>query len=157
MNEKPNHFMSKLKELEITLYPPPLPGGTYDSVNIRNHVAFVAIQFPIRADQYLYVGRLGNKLSSKEGYQAAQLAAKNILSQIHQYVGFEKVAGLNHLDIYYQAHEDWDEGPFVADGASELFLKVLEEKGRHTRSIFGVHKLPRNFCVGITASFSLIS
>lgn len=144
-------------ELDITLYAPPLPGGAYDSVNVRNNNAFVAIQFPIQADQPLYIGRLGSKLSSKEGYEAAQLAARNVLSQIRQYVGFERIAGLNHLDIYYQAHEEWDEGPYVADGASELFLNVLKEKGRHSRSIFGVHKLPRNFCVGITASFSLAS
>jgi hypothetical protein len=34
-------------------------------------------------------------------------------------------------------------------------VKILEDKGQHSRAIFGVEKLPRNFSVGLTASFTL--
>lgn len=77
------------------------------------------------------------------------------MAQVDNKIGFEKIVGLNQIDAYFQSGEDWDESPIVVNGASELFVKVLEEKGTHSRAIFGVEKLPRNFCVGLTASFTL--
>ncbi len=150
------NIITLLAPYEQHLQHPPKPGGSYVSVNVRNKVAYVAIQFPIRNDEYLYTGRLGDTVSTEEGYIAAAMCAANVLAQIHNYVGFDKVAGLNHADIYYQAHDSWDDGPVIANGASDLFVKVLGDKGIHTRAIFGVDKLPRNFCVGITCSFSLL-
>jgi enamine deaminase RidA (YjgF/YER057c/UK114 family) len=150
-----HNIYSLLNELAIRLPEPPKPGGSYVSVNVRGSTAYVAIQFPIENNQYLFTGRLGKDLSTEAGYQAARLAAINVLAQIETYVGFENLAGLNHVDIYYQADEVWDDGPVVANGASDLFVKVLGPLGTHTRAIFGVHRLPRNFSVGLTASFSL--
>jgi len=134
---------------------PPSPGGAYVSVNVRNETAFVAIQFPIKGDQFLYQGRLGEDLSTEEGYLAAQLCAANVMAQLKKYVGLEKVMGLNHLDVYYQQASGWDDAPLVADGASQLFLKVLGEKGQHSRALIGAQSLPRNFCVGVVSSFAL--
>lgn len=85
-----------------------------------------------------------------------QLCALNVMAHIHQKIGFENVMGLNHIDAYYQSGENWDDAPMVVDGASDLFVKVLGEKGTHSRAIFGVDKLPRNFCVGLTCSFTLL-
>jgi hypothetical protein len=148
---------AKLKELNLSLPPVAPPGGSYTSVNVRSNTAYVAIQFPILGDDYQYLGRYGWELSTEDGYQAAQLAALNILAQVEHYVGFVKVEGLNHLDIYYQCAVGWDEAPMVADGASELFVKVLGDRGTHTRGIYGVDNLARNFSVGITSSFTLLT
>lgn len=79
----------------------------------------------------------------------------NVLAQIDNKLGFEKVVGLNHLDAYFQSGENWDDSPKVVNGASDLFVKILEDRGKHSRAIFGVDKLPRNFCVGLTASFTI--
>ncbi|WP_282163355.1 RidA family protein [Ulvibacterium marinum] len=133
------------------------PGGNYVSVNIRGNIAYVAIQFPIRNEAYLHQGRLGDEISSEQGYAAMELCALNVLAQMDKKVGFDNIIGLNHIDAYFQSSDDWDESPKVVDGASDLFVKVLEEKGKHSRSIFGVHKLPRNFSVGLTASFTIKS
>ncbi len=131
------------------------PGGNYVSVNIRDNIAYVAIQFPIQNDEFLFLGRLGDTLTTEDGYQAMELCALNVLSQIESKVGFEKIVGLNHIDAYFQASGEWDESPKVVNGASDLFVKILEEKGKHSRAIFGVDRLPRNFCVGLTASFTV--
>ena len=84
-----------------------------------------------------------------------ELCALNVLAQVDKNIGFDKVVGLNHIDVYFQSGENWDDSPMVANGASDLFVKVLEEKGKHSRAIFGVQKLPRNFSVGLTATFTL--
>ena len=145
-----------LNEWGLTSDNLPKPGGSYQSVNVRGNIAYVSIQFPILKDNYLFRGKLGKEITSQEGANAARLCAVNVIAQVHKYVGFEKIGGLNHFDFYYQAAEGWDEGPLVADGASDLFVSVLESTGFHTRAIFGVYSLPRNFCVGVTTSFTLI-
>lgn len=133
------------------------PGGSYVSVNIRANIAYVAIQFPILNEEFLYQGRLGNEISTEQGYKAMELCALNVLAQIENKIGFEHIEGLNHIDAYFQSGEQWDDSPIVVNGASDLFVKILEEKGQHSRAIFGVEKLPRNFSVGLTTSFTLKS
>lgn len=145
----------KLKGLGLQLPEVTTPGGNYVSVNIRGNIAYVAIQFPIVNKEYFYQGRLGDTLTTQDGYKATQLCALNVLAQINAKVGFEKVIGLNHIDAYFQAAGEWNEGAAVVNGASDLFVNVLEERGIHSRAIFGVERLPRNFCAGITASFTL--
>lgn len=131
------------------------PGGSYVSVNIRKNVAYIAIQFPILNEEYLFQGRLGTDLTTEDGYKAMELCALNVLAQMDKKVGFEKVIGLNHIDAYFQSAGNWDDSPIVVNGASDLFVKILEDKGEHSRAIFGVDKLPRNFSVGLTASFTI--
>ena len=147
--------IEKLKALNLTLPEVTAPGGNYVSVNIRENVAYLAIQFPIEGKNYRYQGRLGQEISTEQGRKAMELCALNVLAQVDSKIGFDKIKGLNHIDAYYQSEEGWDDAPMIVDGASDLFVEVLGEKGKHARAIFGVHKLPRNFSVGLTASFTL--
>jgi enamine deaminase RidA (YjgF/YER057c/UK114 family) len=144
-----------LKKLHLELPEISTPGGSYVSVNIRENIAYIAIQFPIRNGTHLYRGRLGKELATEAGYDAMKLCALNVLAQIHAKVGFENVVGLNHMDAYYQSSENWDDAPTVVNGASDIFVDVLGDKGAHSRAIFGVDKLPRNFSVGLTTSFTI--
>jgi enamine deaminase RidA (YjgF/YER057c/UK114 family) len=147
--------LEKLKKLNLVLPEVSTPGGNYVSVNIRENIAYLAIQFPIMGKEYLYQGRLGNEISTDDGYKAMELCALNVLAQVNAKIGFDSIIGLNHIDAYFQSEEDWDDSPIVVNGASDLFVKVLEDKGIHSRAIFGVNSLPRNFCVGLTATFTI--
>lgn len=150
------NLISRLAELGLELPELSIPGGSYTSVNVRANIVYVAIQFPIKNGEYLFQGRLGDTVSTQQGYDAMQLCALNMISQIHHKVGFNKVLGLNHIDASFQAFEGWDDSPKVVNGASDLFIKVLGEKGQHSRAIFGVQQLPRDFSVGLTGSFTLL-
>ena len=147
--------LENLDKLGLQLPAVSQPGGNYVSVNVRQNIAYIAIQFPILNSEYLYAGRLGDELTTEEGYKALEICALNVLAQIEKKIGFDRLVGLNHLDIYFQSGADWDDSPKVADGASDFFVNVLEDKGQHSRAIFGVQKLPRNFSVGLTASFTI--
>lgn len=149
-------LIERLKALSLQLPEVSTPGGNYVSVNIRANIAYVAIQFPILNQQFLYQGCLGQDLTTEDGYKALQLAALNVVAQVERNVGLDRIAGLNHLDIYYCATDSWDDGPIVANGASDLFVHLLGDKGIHTRSLFGVQHLPRRFCVGLTATFTTL-
>lgn len=106
-------------------------------------------------NSYLFQGKLGDSLSTEDGILAIQLCALNVLAHIDSKVGFKNLEGLNHFDMYYRASSLWGDAPRVANGASDIFLRVLNKKGNHSRAIFGVHSLPREFSVGITATFSI--
>ncbi|MEP0985618.1 RidA family protein [Ekhidna sp.] len=150
------NIKEKVNALGLELPEVTIPGGNYISVNKRGMIAYVAIQFPISNEEFFYLGRLGENVSTDEGYDAMGLSALNVIAQIESKIGFDKIDGLNHFDAYYQSVEEWDDAPKVVNGASDLFINVLGEKGQHSRAIFGVERLPRNFSVGITASFTLI-
>lgn len=147
--------IDNLKKLKLELPEVSTPGGSYLSVNIRENIAYIAIQFPILNGEFQFQGRLGDEISTEDGYKAMELCALNVLAQVDKKIGFDKVVGLNHIDAYFQSGLDWDDSPTVVNGASDLFVKVLEGKGTHSRAIFGVEKLPRNFSVGLTTSFTL--
>ena len=144
-----------LKKLGLKLPKVSTPGGSYVSVNVRENIAYIAIEFPILNEEFKFQGRLGNEITTEKGYKAMELCALNVLAQVDKKIGFDRIVGINHIDAYFQSGEDWDESPNVVNGASDLFVKVLEEKGKHSRAIFGVEKLPRNFSVGLTASLTI--
>lgn len=145
----------QLDKLGLTLPVPTKPGGNYVAVNIRGNIAYIAIQLPKRGDSWIYKGRLGAELTTEDGYLAMQLCALNVLSHIEQSIGLDNIIGINHLDAYFQAANGWDDSPKIVDGASDLFVKVLGDKGKHSRAIFGVEALPRNFSVGLTCSVTI--
>lgn len=147
--------LENLKKLQLELPDVSTPGGSYVSVNVRGNIAYVAIQFPIWNEAFKYQGRLGSDVSTEDGFKAMELCGLNVLAQVESKIGFDKLVGLNHIDAYYQSESDWDDAPKVVNGASDLFVNVLEDRGTHSRAIFGVHKLPRNFSVGLTATFTI--
>lgn len=148
-------IIKKLKAWHLELPIPSTPGSSYTSVNVRGNIAYVAIQFPIINNELLYKGRLGENLTTEDGYKAMRIAGLNVISQIHHKIGFDKIEGLNHFDAYHQSGENWNEAPKVVNGASDLFLHVLGDKGTHSRAIFGAHKLYSNLSVGLTCHFTL--
>lgn len=148
--------LERLNELGLSLPEISTPGGNYVSVNIRGKIAYIAIQFPIIDGKYLYTGTIGENIDTDSAYKAFQLCALNIIAQANKKIGFEKIEGLNHIDAYYKSTMDWDDAPLAVNGASDLFVQILGNKGTHSRAIFGVSHLPRNFCTGLTASFTLL-
>ncbi len=148
---------SKLASLGLSLPQLSTPGGSYTSVNVRGRIAYLAIQFPIWNEEYRFQGIIGESISTVQAVEAMQLCALNVLAQLESKIGLAKIEGLNHLDAYYRGTDTWDDAPIVVNGASDLFVDVLGEKGKHSRSIFGVKDLPRQFCVGLTTSWTLAS
>ncbi|MDO5971434.1 RidA family protein [Flavivirga aquimarina] len=149
------NIKEKLNALNLELPSVSTPGGSYVSVNIRGSIVYVAIQFPIINGALHYKGRLGAELTTEDGYKGMQMCALNVIAQINEKVGLENIVGLNHLDAYYQSYADWNEAPEVVNGASDLFLDLLGDKGTHSRAIFGVDKLYSNLSVGLTCTFTI--
>lgn len=148
--------LDALAAMNRTLPPPPAPGGLYAPVRVVGDTAYVACQFPIRDGGPAFTGRVGRELTTAQGAAAAELAALNVLAQVHHAVGLERVASLGRFEAYVQAAEGWDEFPAVLDGASRLFLGVLgPDVGRHARAPIGVERLPWDMPIELVATLAL--
>lgn len=143
----------RLQELGIALPAAPRPAGTYEPWIRAGNLLFISAQFPIADGELKYVGRVGAELTDEQGYQAARLAALNVLAQIQAALGgFDPLETLLRVEGHVASAPNWNNAPKVLNGASDLFVNVLGTKGRHTRSAFTPEKLPWNLSVELVVT-----
>jgi enamine deaminase RidA (YjgF/YER057c/UK114 family) len=138
----------RLRDLRLTLPSPPAPGGGYVATTVFHNLLFISGQFPIEQGQLRYTGRVGAELTEEEGRLAARLAALNVLAQIrHALGGFDRLESLLRVEGHVASAPGWNQAPRVLDAASELFVAVLGERGRHARAAFTPAQLPLDLAV----------
>lgn len=103
------------------------------------------------------MGRLGDTLDEHEGARAAELAALGLLAQLGNALDddLSKLVRIVRLGVFVAASPDFQRQGVVANGASNLLVNVLGEKGRHARTAIGVSSLPSGVAVEIDAIFEL--
>ena len=132
-----------LQEWGITLPPPPTPFGAYvEAVTIGNLVFFSGM-LPVIDRKPQFIGRVGGELTAEDGRKAAEVATLSALSAIREHLGsLDKVKAVAKLGVYIATEGDFRDHPKVADGASELLLKVFGEDKLSGRVVLGVASLP---------------
>ncbi|WFU11857.1 RidA family protein (plasmid) [Rhizobium sp. CB3090] len=109
-------------------------------------------QLPLADGKLIATGLLGRDLNVAEGSLAARQCALNILAQAESHLGsLEKIARVVKITVFVASTQDFTEQHLVANGASDLLVAVLGEKGKHARSAVGVAALPMNAPVEIEA------
>ena len=103
-----------------------------------------------------YVGRVGDVLTTEQGYQAARDcaiaqigAAKTVLGDLGRIKRVVKVLGM------VNAAPGFKDTPAVVHGASELYFAVFGEKGVHARSAVGLQALPGEVAVEVETIFEI--
>ena len=139
----------KITQLGLFLPPASKPVGLYQPVVVSGKLAFLSGQLSKDAQGRLVTGKVGKDLSIAEGQAAARLAALGALSIMKDLIGFEKISRVVKMAGFVQTVPDFYEIPAVVNGASELFVEVMGEKGTHARSAVGVASLPMNAAVEI--------
>ncbi len=120
------------------------------------NLLYLSGQFPIEAGQLRYTGQVGADLTEQQGYAAARLAALNVLAQIRAALGgLDRVASLVRVEGHVACAPGFSNVPAVLNGASDLFLSVLGERGRHTRTAFSPARLPWNLTVELVVIASI--
>jgi NAD(P)-dependent dehydrogenase (short-subunit alcohol dehydrogenase family) len=146
----------QLSELRIALPPPPTPFGAYvETVKIGN-LLFLSGMLPVVGRKPQYVGRLGGALSKEDGRKAAEIACLNALSAAKAHLGsLDKITGVAKLGVYIATEGDFQDHPKVADGASELLLKVFGAEMLSGRVVLGVASLPLGMPIEIELVFEI--
>jgi enamine deaminase RidA (YjgF/YER057c/UK114 family) len=146
----------RLKELGLALPHPPRPAGNYQPWILAGNLLYLSGQFPIQDGRLIYTGRVGAERTEADGYAAARLAALNVLAQIHAALGgFDRLAKLLRVEGHVASAPGWNNAPKVLDGASDLFVAVLGELGRHTRTAFTPSQLPFNLTVELVVAAAI--
>jgi enamine deaminase RidA (YjgF/YER057c/UK114 family) len=98
------------------------------------------------------VAKVGAEISVEQARQHARDVAIYLLAVMQEALGgFERLGQVVKVFGMVNAVPDFTEHTEVIDGASELLVQVLGERGRHARSAIGVASLPRGFAVEIEA------
>lgn len=146
-----------LEKLKIKLPMPVAPVANYVGFNISGNHIFISGQIPIQDGEVKYIGKVGSKINVEEAAMAARLCAINILSQLNLALegDLEKVKKCVRLGVFVNAEANFTQHPAVANGASDLIVEVLGDRGRHARAATGAVSLPRGVSVEIDAIFEI--
>jgi enamine deaminase RidA (YjgF/YER057c/UK114 family) len=144
--------------LGIELPSPPKPAGNYLPWMICGPWLYISGQVPIENGRLLHTGRVGAELSAEEGRAAARLTGLNVLAQICEALGgFDRLAHLVRVEGHVACASGEVDAPWVLDAASDLFLEVLGDRGRHTRTAFSPGCLPKNLTLELVVTAMLRS
>lgn len=103
-----------------------------------------------------YFGPVGPDYDLATAKKAAELCAINLLFNIRLATGsLDSVTAVLRLGAFVAAPAGFGEGPKIADGASELFINLYGEVGRHARTAVCVSSLPANALVEVDAIVEL--
>ena len=116
----------------------------------------VSGQLPLKDGQVAVAGKLGAEVDVSQGQQAARLCAINILAQAKAALrDLDRIVQLLRLNGFVNAAPGFADHPKVLNGASDLMVEILGNKGLHTRIAVGCASLPLNAAVEVDAIFAV--
>lgn len=135
---------AKLTELGLTLPAVVPPVAAYvPAVRSGIHV-YVSGQLPMVDGKLPATGKVGAEITAEQAKELAGRCALNALAAVDALVGLGRVVKIVKVVGFVASAEGFTGQPGVINGASELFVAVFGEAGRHARSAVGVAELPLN-------------
>lgn len=141
-----------LADTGITLPQPAAPVASYVPVVVAGGLAHVSGQIPFDAAGSLILGRMGEGPEIAAGQAAAERCGLMILAQLKAALGsLDRVERIVKLGVFVSSTPDFTDQPKVANGASDLMVRVFGDAGKHARSAVGVPALPLGVLVEVDA------
>lgn len=148
---------ARLKELGITLPKAAVPVANYVPYVITGSLVFISGQGPMGPEGIAYAGKLGRDFDIEEGKAAARLTALNVIAQLKNAVDgdLDRVKRVVKLLGFVNSTPDFNQQPFVINGASDLMVEIFGDAGRHARSAVSAPSLPVDIAVEVEAIFEI--
>ena len=100
----------------------------------------------------VHTGCLGADLTTEQGRVAAEAVMLNLLATVRDQLGsLDAVESFLKLTVFVRSTADYSEQHLVANGATDLLVRLFGDAGRPARSAVGVAALPLGFAVEIEA------
>jgi enamine deaminase RidA (YjgF/YER057c/UK114 family) len=139
----------RLRELGISLPPPRAPMANYVPARRVGNLVYTAGQVSGTAAHEVK-GKLGADLTVEQGRDAARLCALNCLGALLTVVdSLDSVKQLVRAGAFVNSATGFNQQPLVANGASDLFVEIFGDAGRHARTAVGVNELPAGYAVEV--------
>ena len=146
---------AKLGELRLTLPVAAKPVAAYVPATRTGNLVFTAGQLPLVDGSIPMTGKVGDKVSIEEAKKLAQVCALNALAAVETVADVNKIIRVVRVVGYVNGIPGFISQPAVVNGASELFLHLWGESGKHARSAIGVAELPLDAPVEVELTVEL--
>ena len=155
-----NSVKERLKALGLTLPKAAAPVANYVPFVRSGNLVVISGQICFGPDGKLadaHKVKLGAEVSNEAGIEAAKLCALNVLAQVEAAVGDldRGVVQCVRLGGFINAVPTFSALAPIMNGASDLVVAVLGDRGRHARSTVGVAELPLDAAVEVEAMFEV--
>jgi enamine deaminase RidA (YjgF/YER057c/UK114 family) len=152
-----DRYEEALVKLGLTLPELAIPVANYVPYVVTDKRVYISGQIPVQGSQVNFIGKLGKDFTIEQGQEAARACALHVLALIRHACGgnLDKVVRCVRLGGFINSTPEFTDQPQVMNGASDLMVLVLGERGRHARAAVGVNSLPRGVAVEVDAIFEI--
>ena len=148
----PGRIDSRLAKLGLELPAAPAPVANFVPCVQSGALLFVSGQITSWNGQLRHVGQVGREISLEEAREGARVCALNILAQAKAFLGdLDRIRRVCQVQGFVNAVPGFTQQPAVVNGASDLFVEVFGDAGRHARFAVGVASLPAGVAVEVAA------
>lgn len=136
----------------LTLPAAAAPVAAYVPTVMAGNLLHISGQLPFAADGALMTGKIGSERDLAWGQAAAERCALMLVAQMKAALGdLDRVERIVKLGAFVATTPDFTDQPKVANGCSEMMVRIFGEAGRHARSAVSVPVLPLDASVEIDA------
>ncbi len=147
--EKDMSVYEKLQSLAITLPGVTPPVAAFVPFVRSGNLIFVSGHIA-KKDGKPWTGQLGAEITTADGKAAARGIAIDLMGVLEAATGnLDSIRRIAKLLVLVNSAPTFTEQHLVANGASELLAEVFGDRGKHSRSAFGVAQIPFGACVEI--------
>lgn len=146
---------AKLAELGLTLPEVVKPVAAYVPAVRTGNLVFTAGQLPMVDGKLPIAGKVGGPVSVEQGKEMAQNCALNALAAVATVANIDDIVRVVRVVGYVNSAPGFINHPGVVNGASELFVHIWGESGKHARSAIGVAELPLDTPVEVELTVEL--
>jgi enamine deaminase RidA (YjgF/YER057c/UK114 family) len=147
---------NKLADLGLVLPAPAAPGGSYLPFRLHGDTLILAGVISSFNGQMTHVGQVGKEHTIETAREAAKICALNVLTNLKLALGsLDRVEAFLYVGGYVNGVSGFADAPAVINGASDLFVELFGDVGRHARAAVAVAGLPKNATVEIQVTVAV--
>jgi enamine deaminase RidA (YjgF/YER057c/UK114 family) len=140
---------AKLAEKGLTLPVAAKPVAAYLPAVRTGQIVFTAGQLPLVDGAMADTGKVGAEITQERAKELAEICALNCLAAVELVAPVDSIVKVVRVVCYVNGAPGFLNQPFIANGASELFMHIWGDSGIAARSAIGVAELPLNSPVEI--------
>jgi len=138
--------------LDLDLPTPNVPVGSYSMAVRTGNLLFLAGHGAFEDGRPMHTGRLGETMTTEQGARAAEAVMLNLLATVQAELGdLSRLTRVIKVVVFVNSTPGFTEQHLVANGATDLLVKIFGPASLPARSAIGVASLPLGFAVEIEA------
>lgn len=145
-----------LAELQIILPEAPKPVASYIPARRSGNMIYISGQIPMQHGSLLATGIVPTQVDESTASQCARACTLNGLACLQAEIGdLAKVVGVIRVGVFVASDPGFGGQPKIANGCSDLLVRIFGERGKHARAAVGCASLPLNAPVEIEFLFEV--